>query len=198
MSQPTPARGVPRPDPTITGAKIALVGTIAAAVIGAAATITVALLQRKDSGSTPTAGGPATHTADANTSQSSTPSSMPPSSSPPSTPAANATSATPNGVTYRCVGTASGVAGSYGSDSGGGQFGALPFTAYSRVRESAKWYTITAALDVDDNDGYVTCTLTVTDAGRTTTSTDTARGAGHEAAPRICSGFDGGWLVCTN
>lgn len=38
-----------KPEATITGAKIALVGTIVAAIIGATATITVALLQRKNS-----------------------------------------------------------------------------------------------------------------------------------------------------
>jgi hypothetical protein len=37
-----------KPEATVTGAKIALVGAIAAAMIGATATITVALLQRKD------------------------------------------------------------------------------------------------------------------------------------------------------
>lgn len=38
-----------RPDVTITAAKIALVGTIVAAIIGATATITAALLQRDNS-----------------------------------------------------------------------------------------------------------------------------------------------------
>ena len=38
-----------KPEAAITGAKIALVGTIVAAIIGATATITVALVQRKNS-----------------------------------------------------------------------------------------------------------------------------------------------------
>jgi hypothetical protein len=41
-----------KPEATITGAKIALVGTIVAAIIGAMATITVALLQHKNSSAT--------------------------------------------------------------------------------------------------------------------------------------------------
>jgi hypothetical protein len=41
-----------KPDTTITAAKIALIGTISAAFIGAAATVTVALLQHKSSDQT--------------------------------------------------------------------------------------------------------------------------------------------------
>lgn len=50
-------------EPAITGAKIALLGTIVAAVIGATATIMVALLQRKDSGPTTVTFAPPSHTA---------------------------------------------------------------------------------------------------------------------------------------
>lgn len=174
------------PDPTITGAKIALVGTIGAAVIGAAATLTVVLLQ-------PPSADPAPRSVGA-----SPPSSAPPSSSaspwPSSSAGTTASPAAPDGVTYRCTGTApAGIDISYGPSSGRSQASSLPFTAHRRLTPSARYYAITAQLK---GSGQVSCTVTVTDAGATVSGSGTGRGGYNSARPQICAGLDDHWHDC--
>jgi hypothetical protein len=185
MNQPhTPPREVTTPEATITGAKLALAGTIVAAIIGATATITVALVQQKNSmpsQATPTPAGNAN---------------APSASTPPSTPAATtATPATPDGVTYRCTGSApAGVDITYGPSSSGLQATSLPFIAHDdSVSETAQSYRINAQLK---GGGDVTCTLTVTAAGHTTTSSGTARGGYNSARPQICTYSQRRWRAC--
>ena len=97
------SRDVTAPQATITGAKIALVGTIMTALIGATATITVALVQQNNRVPTPAPPGPVPRTTGATPSAAS-------SSTPPSTRAPiNTTPATPDGVTYQCTGSAPAV-----------------------------------------------------------------------------------------
>jgi hypothetical protein len=196
MSRPTgaKARDPAKPDPTITGAKIALVGAIAAALIGAASTITVALVQRRGSGAAPGA-------VDAAPSGRSTAPRTPTAGTTRAAPAdphgasPSATGTTPDGVTYRCTGSApAGIDISYGPSTGGSQAASLPFTARERLTASARYYSITAQLN---GSGHVSCTITLTDAGRTVSASGTARGGFNGARPQICSGFDEHrWNTC--
>jgi hypothetical protein len=137
--------------------------------------------------STTTAPAQESRTVGANTSSSSTP--------PSSTPAATTT---PDGVTYQCTGSApAGVDITYGPSGSGLQATSLPFTAHEDgVSQTAQYYSITAQLN---GGGDVTCTLTVTAAGQTATSSGTASGGHNIASPQICSGLSDGqreWHAC--
>lgn len=114
---------------------------------------------------------------------------------PTSTPAASSTApARPDGVTYRCTGSApAGIDISYGPSGSGLQATSLPFTARDSVSASASYYRVTAQLK---GEGDVTCTLTVTDAGHTTTSSGTARGGYNIADAQICGDYKGSWNDC--
>jgi hypothetical protein len=134
-----------------------------------------------------TTAAPDSRTVGANTSSSSTP--------PPSTPAATTT---PDGVTYQCTGSApAGVDIAYGPSGSGLQATSLPFTAHDNsVSQTAQYYRISAQLK---GGGDVTCTLTVTANGQTTTSRAAARGGYNIASPQICSGYSDGqrhWNAC--
>lgn len=191
MKQPNiPSRDVTTPQATITGAKIALVGTIMAAVIAAAATITAALVQRNNSVPTPPAPSPVSRAAGANAPSAA-------SSAPPSTRAAtNTTPATPDGVTYQCTGLApAGVEISYGPSGSSLQATRLPFIAHDdSVSQTAQSYSITAQLH---GGGDVTCTVTVIAAGHTTTSSGTARGGYNEPTPEVCADYQRQWEACS-
>jgi hypothetical protein len=192
MSRPTgaKARDPAKPDPTITGAKIALIGAIAAALIGAASTITVALVQRRGSDAAPGA-------VDAAPSGRSTPPAAGTRAAPagPRGASPSATGTAPDGVTYRCTGSApAGIDISYGPSTGGSEAASLPFTAHERLTASARYYSITAQLA---GSGHVSCTITLTDAGRTVSASGTARGGYNSARPQLCSGFDEHrWNTC--
>ncbi|GGS58880.1 hypothetical protein [Actinokineospora fastidiosa] len=192
MNQPDDrSREVSAARATLTGARIALIGTIIAALIGATATITAALVQHDKPD--PTAVPAPTTRAPTSTSE------QPPSTaeSPTSTsggPTGTTTTAS-DGVTYRCTGSAPhGIAISYGSSTSGLQATGLPFTAQeSSVSRTARYYSIRAQLH---GGGEVTCTLTVTAAGRTTTSTGTARGGYNQATPQVCADYERRWTAC--
>jgi hypothetical protein len=189
MSQPSdnPTREVTNPQATITGAKIALVGTIITAIIGATATITVALVQRNNPVPPPTTPAPDSHAAEPN------PSVTP--STPPAQLATTTPPASPDGVAYRCTGSApAGIEITYGRSGSGLQATRLPFTAQdSKVSETAGYYAIRAQLH---GGGHVTCTLTVTAAGHSTRSSGTARGGYNEATPQICADYERHWSAC--
>jgi hypothetical protein len=158
MSQPTdlPAPEAPKPDAAATGAKIALVGTIAAAAIGAAATIAVALLQGKGPAPAPP-GTVVSASASPSPSISSRVAAMPPSSlaRSPGSPALVA----PAEVTYSCEGSApDGVDISYGSDSSQYSPSGLPFTHTGPLDPRAQFYFTTAQLK---GAGSVSCTTVV-------------------------------------
>lgn len=190
MNQPSdnPAREATKSDATITVAKIALAGTIITAIVGATAAITVALLQQNNSVPTPATPAPDSHAAEPN------PSATP--STPPTTHAVTTTTpAAPDGVTYRCTGSApAGIEITYGPSGSGLQATRLPFAAHDRsVSETAQHYSITAQLH---GGGHVTCTVTVSAAGHTTTSSGTARGGYNEATPEICADYERHWSAC--
>ncbi|MEU4770022.1 DUF308 domain-containing protein [Actinosynnema sp. NPDC023794] len=137
--------------------------------------------------STSTTTAPDSRAVGTNTSSSSTP--APPTSAAPTTP---------DGVTYQCTGSApAGVDITYGPSGSGEQATRLPFTAHDdSVSQTAQYYSIRAQLK---GSGDVTCTLTVTSAGQTTTGSGTARGGHNIASPQICSGYSDGqrqWHAC--
>ncbi|BCJ26940.1 hypothetical protein [Actinocatenispora sera] len=189
------ARYPAKPDPTITGAKIALIGAIAAALIGAASTITVALVQRRGSEAAPGSVGasPSDRSTASRTPTAGTTRAGP---AEPSAASPSATGTAPDGVTYRCTGSApTGIDISYGPSTGGSQATSLPFTAHERLTASARYYSITAQLA---GSGHVSCTITLTDAGRTVSASGTARGGYNSARPQICAGLDAHrWNTCT-
>ncbi|RKN41458.1 hypothetical protein D7223_24300 [Micromonospora endolithica] len=69
----------------------------------------------------------------------------------------------------------------------------MPFNARGGVSASVRYYRISAQLQ---GGGHVSCVLTVTGAGRTTTSSGTARGGHNIASAQICRDFDGQWDSC--
>jgi hypothetical protein len=115
----------------------------------------------------------------------------------PSSSAATSTTPTaPDGVAYQCTGSApAGIDIHYGSSSSGMQATTLPFTAHASLSESAQYYAITAQLHGASD---VSCTITVTDAGQTVTSSGTAQGGHNSATPQICSVSDDQrhWNAC--
>lgn len=193
MNQPppgTPPREASTPDATTTAAKIALVGTIMAAIIGATATITAALVSRDNPTPTPMPPAPTT-------SVNASPTTSPTPVATPTTPTSAATSTTPampDGVTYQCDGSApAGINITYGPSGSGLQATSLPFTAHDdSVSQTAQCYAITAQLQ---GGGDVTCTVTA--AGHVTTRSGTARGGYNEATPEVCSGgSEVRWYAC--
>lgn len=189
MDQPnTPSRDVTTPQATITGAKTAPVGTIMASVIGAAAAITVALVQPSNVVPTSVAPGPVSRAADANS---------PAASSSPllSTRAAtNSAPATSDGVTYQCTGVAPPESKSPTGQEDSREATSLPLSAHDdNISQTVDNYSINVALK---GSGDVTCTVSVTDAGHTTTNSSKARGTYSEARPDICANYQRQWNAC--
>jgi hypothetical protein len=192
----TPPQKTHKFDVAIIVAIIALAGTITAAIITATATITAASSKNPvPTTVTPIGGVNASFTvastpADTTTTQTSTPTST-------TLPTRNqrTTSTTPDGVTYQCAGSAPvGINITYGPSNSGLQATSLPFATHDdAISHTAQYYAITAQLQ---GGGDVTCTVTVTGAGHTITSSGTARGGHNEATPQICSDFAAGWSAC--
>jgi hypothetical protein len=167
-------------------AKIALIGTIMAAVIGATATITVALVQRNN----PPTPNPIFRPTGANAlSATSTPTPMPTTSS-------ATTPASPDGVTYQCTGsTPAGINITYGPAENPQQATSLPLTVHDDiVRPTATAYSLEAQLN--GGGGHVTCTLALTDYGKVHTDSATASGADNEATIYICRDGPHLWRIC--
>lgn len=160
------------------------------AVIAATATITVALVQRNDPPTPNPVGAGAL-------SATSTPTPVPTASS--STlprSASSRTPATPDGVTYQCTGSVphNGIEIDYGPEENVQEAASLPFTAHDdSLQPTTGYYDLMAQLK--GGGGHVTCTLTVTDSGRVTTDSGTARGADNFLDLPIFPDGDHYWKV---
>lgn len=118
----------------------------------------------------------------------------------PSAPAAAAptttTTTAPPTAAFSCSGSApEGVSITYGADTqnldGGGS---VPWSTSLPIPDQAQYEAVNAQLQGPD--GSISCTVTVTQNGQSTTQMGEASGNYNIAAAQVCSGGDGTWSKC--
>lgn len=118
----------------------------------------------------------------------------------PSTPAVAAptttTTTTPPTAAFSCTGSApEGVSITYGADTQNLDGGSsVPWSASLPIPDQAQYEAVNAQLQGPD--GSISCMVTVTQNGQSTTQTAEASGNYNIAGAQVCSGGDGSWSKC--